>query len=332
MALGSMLYLNELKQLQESKNLLAFSAGVDSSALFFLLLESKIVFDIALINYGIREQSIEEERYAIDLGKKYNLKVYTKKAPLFQNNFEKNARDFRYNFFDELMEKNSYNNLITAHQLNDQLEWLLMRLSKGAGASELIGLEALSKRKEYSLVRPILHHSKEELLSYLKSNSYHYFIDHSNYEEKYERNYFRKNFSDKLIEKYQKGIQKSFEYLQEDKEVLMGGYIEIFNHKEFYLIKIDNHQVSIRVIDKYLKRLGYILSSGQRDELKKEKSIVISGLWAIEAIEDKIYIAPYTKEIMPKKYKEACRIAKIPSKIRGYLYSQKIEPQLLIGL
>lgn len=327
-----MIYLNELQQLKENKNLLAFSAGVDSSALFFLLLDNNIMFDIALINYGLREQSKEEERYAIELAKKYNLKVYTKKAPLFQNNFEKNARDFRYDFFDELMEEHNYTNLITAHQLNDQLEWLLMRLCKGSGASELIGLTSLSTRKEYTLVRPILHHSKEELLNYLKSNSNKYFIDDSNYDEKYERNYFRKNFSDELIKKYKNGIQKSFEYIKEDKEILMGGYEEIFNYKELYILEINNPQIRIRVIDKYLKKLGYILSSGQRSELKKEKSIVISGLWVVEVIEDKIYIAPYIKEVMPKRYKEACRIAKIPLKIRGYIYREQITPKLLVGL
>jgi tRNA(Ile)-lysidine synthase len=327
-----MMHLSELKQLRESKNLLAFSAGVDSSALFFLLREHNISFDIALINYGLREQSDLEEKYAIELAQTYNIKAYIHKAPLFQNNFEKNARDFRYTFFDTLMQENHYDNLITAHQLNDQLEWLLMRLSKGSGASELIGLTSLSKRQEYTLIRPILHHSKDELLDYLKKNSFRYFIDESNYSQKYERNYFRENFSDKLIQRYKKGIQKSFQYLQEDKKLLMGGYQEIFHHKEFYLLKIDNQNIKIRVVDKYLKKLGYLLSSGQRAEIKQSDSIVVAGLWAIETKDERIYITPYITEAMPKRYKEQCRIAKIPSKIRGYLYREKISPDLLIGL
>ncbi len=326
-----MLYLNELEPLKKSRNLLAFSAGVDSSALFFLLLANNIIFDIALINYGVRKQSIEEERYAIELGKRYNLKVYIKKAPIFNSNFEKNARDFRYSFFDKLMKENNYKNLITAHQLNDQLEWLLMRLSKGSGASELIGLTSISKRQEYTLIRPILHHSKEELLNYLENNNFRYFIDESNYSQKYERNYFRENFSDKLIQKYKKGIQKSFEYLQEDKEILMQGYQEIFHHKELYILKIEHQDIKIRVVDRYLKKLGYLLSSGQRAEIKQSSSIVVAGLWAIETKNEYIYIAPYITEAMPKRYKEQCRIAKVPSKIRGYLYREKISPDLLIG-
>jgi tRNA(Ile)-lysidine synthase len=315
-----------LPPLKTSKNLLAFSAGVDSSTLFFLLLENNIAFDIALVNYGLREQSIKEEEYAIALGREYDLEVYTTKAPNYQNNFEKNARDFRYSFFDGLMQEYGYDNLITAHQLNDQLEWLLMRLAKGAGTSELLGLESISKRKNYILIRPILHHSKDELINYLETNKHKYFIDQSNSDEKYERNYFRNNFANELIVKYKNGIQKSFEYLQKDKRILISGYRELFIHKELYILEIDNSTALVRIVDKYLKKLGYLLSSAQRDKLTQEKSIVFGGVWAVEVVKNRVYIAPYTKEIMPKRYKEKCRIAKIPSKIRGYFYREKLEP------
>ncbi len=45
--------------IKNQKNLLAFSAGVDSSALFFLLLEENIPLDIAIFDYNVREQSKE---------------------------------------------------------------------------------------------------------------------------------------------------------------------------------------------------------------------------------------------------------------------------------
>ena len=306
--------------LQNSKNLLAFSAGVDSSALFFILLQEKISFDIALVNYGLRESAFVEEQHAIDLAKKYNLNCYTTKAPSFENNFEKNARDFRYNFFDGLML--NYDNLLTAHQLNDQLEWFLMRLTKGAGTAELLGLEPISIRKSYAIVRPLLEHSKEELLEYLKENSYPYFVDQSNFSDKYERNIFRKEFSNKLLTDYRDGIKRSFNYLREDKKNLLSGYQEIFNHKELYILSYQKNSITVRLVDKYLKILGYLLSGNQRKELEKESSIVFGGVWAVEITDNKIYIAPYQKIAMPKKFKEECRVLKIPSKIRGYLYAE----------
>jgi len=326
-----MIYLDKESRilLQNHKNLLAFSAGVDSSALFFLLLQENIKFDIALVNYELRDESDKEEAHALELAKKYNLKVYSTKAPSFQNNFEKNARDFRYNFFDKLILEHNYINLLTAHQLNDQLEWFLMRLTKGAGTSELLGLEVISERKEYKMIRPLLHHSKDELLNYLNKNNYPYFIDKSNADEKYERNRFRKSFSNKLLSEYQEGIKRSFDYLREDKKTLEGGYEEIFHHKELYILNYKNASSQIRIVDKYLKKLGYLLSSSQREELKSEKSIVFGGVWAVEITENKIYIAPYKKTAMAKTFKETCRILKIPAKIRAYIYSENLEPKAL---
>ena len=319
-----------LTLLHSKQNLLAFSAGVDSSALFFLLLEHKIKFDIALVNYGLRKQSEEEEAYALALGKEYDLKVYVKKAPHFENNFEKNARDFRYAFFDELMLEEGYDNLLTAHQLNDQLEWFLMRLTKGAGVSELMGLEAYSRRKAYGLVRPLLAYSKEELLEYLNTNNHKYFIDESNSDEKYERNYFRNEFANKLLEEYGEGIKASFEYLQEDKLLFSKGLKELLQEKELYVIGYEDKASIVRAVDKYLKKLGYLLSSAQRAELKKERSLVFGGVWAVEVNEDRIFIAPYRKSAMPKVFKEACRKLKIPSKIRSYLFEEEIELNALV--
>ncbi len=42
---------DNLLPLADSKNLLGFSSGVDSTALFFLLVECEIPFDIAIVHY-----------------------------------------------------------------------------------------------------------------------------------------------------------------------------------------------------------------------------------------------------------------------------------------
>ena len=318
-----------LLELKASKNLLAFSAGVDSSALFFLLLQENIPFDIALVNYALRKESDKEEEHAHALAKKYNIKCYTAHAPIFSNNFEKQARDFRYDFFDTIINKKSYRNLLTAHQLNDQMEWFLMRLTKGAGSSELLGLEVISERKTYKMIRPLLHHSKDELLNYLDQHNYPYFIDKSNSDQKYERNRFRKEFADKLLREYPKGIKRSFDYLREDKKVLTHGHKKLFQHKELFILSYTNSSAKIRIIDRYLKRLGYLLSASQREELKSEKSIVFGGLWAVEVTENKIYLAPYKKVVMPKVFKELCRTLKIPQKVRAYIYAEEIDIKAL---
>jgi tRNA(Ile)-lysidine synthase len=314
----------DISHLKEKKNLLAFSAGVDSSALFFLLIDNNISFDIALINYGTRKNSDAEEAQAKALAEKHNLTFYTIKAPKFTTHFEKNARNFRYAFFESLIHKHGYDTLLTAHQLNDQLEWLLMRLAKGAGVSELIGLEPVSKRKNYTLVRPLLEYSKDELLAYLKTNRYPYFIDESNSDEKYERNRFRKAFSDPLMKEYKEGIRRSFEYLKKDKEYLEKKFETIYSEKELKVIKLHTETAKVKAVDLALKELGYLLSAAQRTEIEKEESLVIGGKWAVEYQNDQLYIAPYVTVNMTKEFKEACRALKLPNKIRAYCFQHEI--------
>ena len=316
--------------LAQNKNLLAFSAGVDSSALFFLLLENNIPFDIALINYGTRENSDKEEIHAQALADKYNLTCHTIKAPKFTSHFEKHAREFRYTFFETLIKEHGYDTLLTAHQLNDQLEWLLMRLSKGAGTSELIGLEPESPRNSYTLIRPLLAYSKEELLSYLQSNDHPYFVDESNSDEKYERNKFRKQFSDPLIAAYKEGIKRSFDYLRKDKESLEKEFKTLYSQKELRVVKLYKASAKTKAADLALKELDYLLSASQRQEIKKEESLVIGGKWAVETQNDILYITPYNTVDMPKAFKEKCRVLKVPSKIRAYCFKENINPSFLI--
>lgn len=314
----------DVSHLKGKKNLLAFSSGVDSSALFFLLLENNIPFDIALINYGTRENSDKEEAHAQALADKYHLTCHTIEAPKFTVHFEKNARDFRYHFFEELIKEHHYDTLLTAHQLNDQLEWLLMRLTKGAGTSELIGLEPISRRSGYKLIRPLLEQSKEELLNYLQSNDHPYFVDESNSDEKYERNKFRKQFADPLMAKYKEGIKRSFDYLRNDKKRLEKDFEVVYSQKDLKIIKLHSLSAKVKASDLALKELGYLLSASQRLEIEKEQSLVIGGEWAIEFQNDLLYIAPYLTTDMPKKFKEKCRVKKIPAKIRPYIFKENI--------
>ena len=314
----------DTKNIANKKNLLAFSTGIDSSALFFLLLENNINFDIAIVDYGVREQSKEEVAHAKALAKKHKLFCHHITAPKFESHFEKQARDFRYEFFNSLVTIEGYDNIITAHQLNDQLEWMLMRLSKGAGLSELLGLTPISRRENYILVRPLLSYSKDELLNYLQTNSYPYFIDESNQDEKYERNKFRKTFSDGLMAEYSEGIKRSFDYLRHDKELLESGFETLVIEKKLHIIKLHTSQAKTKATDLALKSLGYLLSSSQRKEIEKEDSLVIGGEWAVELKDDLLYIAPYLTDVMPKEFKETCRVSNIPSKVRPYIFKEEI--------
>lgn len=308
-----------------SKNLLAFSAGIDSSALFFLLLEHNIDFDIAIVNYNLRAQSLQEVHYAQSLAKKYNKKCFLKEVSLdASSNFEKRARDIRYAFFDELIIKYSYESLITAHQLNDCLEWFLMQLSKGAGLVELIGLQEVEIKDTYNLCRPLLEYDKKELLEYLKKNKHKYFIDESNAQLKYTRNKIRSKFSNELIDLYKDGIKKSFSYMRKDLKSLSINTKAVYKEEELQIFtKNKDENINIRIIDKILKTYGILISANTRSIILRDKELVISHKISLTIKEDYIWFCPYIKEQMDKKFKEKCRVNKIPKNARSYISTLK---------
>ncbi len=312
-----------LDELRGSKNLLAYSAGSDSNALFFTLLAYDIEFDIALVNYKTREQSDKEEEYAKQLAKKFDKKCYTLTCKITNGNFESEARAKRYSFFEELIKKHSYQNLLSAHHLNDRFEWFLMQLSKGAGVVELSGMSKIEKRDNYKIIRPLLEVSKDEVEKFLKLNNIKYFIDSSNSDKSYFRNKIREEFASSFVKEHKEGIKKSFEYMQNDAKRLFSE--PIFNKLELFVLKRDSDDlVNIRSIDRVLKKLGVLISSKERDEIIKTKDCVVARKFAISFTKDKIFIAPFLKASMDKDFKERCRVQKIPPKIRPYLFSEAI--------
>ena len=322
----------DFSAIRNQKNLLAFSAGVDSTALFFLLLEQNIPFDIAIVDYNLRVQSKEEISYAKELSLKYNKTIFLKNVTLENtSNFEKTARDVRYKFFEEIILENSYENLITAHQLNDKLEWFFMQLSKGAGLVELIGFNEFEQKENYKIYKPLLNITKDELEIYLNENNHKFFIDESNFDEKYRRNYFRHNFSNKFLEEFSNGVKKSFDYLQNDLNSLniQNNPIKKIEELEIFLNQKDDN-LNIRTIDLSLKKRGLILSNAQRNEILKQKDITISHKINISIKPNYIWIAPFCNNTIDKKYKEIYRINNIPKNIRAYIFRKKIEVKELI--
>lgn len=312
-----------LDLLKAEKNLLAFSAGTDSTALFFILKALHVEFDIALVNYKTRPQSDKEEEYAKELAKKYNLRVYTSTCKLDSSNFEKSAREARYAFFEETIEKHSYTNLLTAHHLNDRLEWFLMQLSRGAGTVELSGMSEVEKQENYTKIRPLLNCPKEEILEFLKLNKIKHFLDSSNTNKKYFRNQIREEFANSFCSQFSNGIKRSFNYLEEDSKRLLPQVDKQI--KELFMLKRDSDDlINIRGIDRVIKKLGLLLSGSQREEIIRTKDCIISSKIAVSFSEELIYICPMVKITMDKKFKERCRIAKIPSKIRPYMYRENI--------
>lgn len=321
-----LLFLDELKS---SKNLLAFSYGTDSLALFYMLFENEIDFDMAMVDYNIRKQSKDEVRAAKELAKKYKKTLHLMEVgEKILSDFENTARKIRYDFFESLIFQHGYENLILAHQLNDAFEWFLMRISRGAGLSNLLlqpkvecEFVYLSKLVKYKKLRPMYFIDKSKILSYLSENNLKYFYDISNDDKKYFRNKIRHDFSNAFMSEFSGGVANSFEYLLDDEKKLESGFI---NYKNIYISKTSDG------LDKSIKALGYISSKAQKEEIFKQLfsvcSIVLGGRVGI-CFFDGFYLAFINQEKktnFDKHFKEKCRKHKIPYHLRVFLWENDI--------
>lgn len=309
-----------LDKLKETKNLLGFSGGVDSVAMFFSLLEAGVDFDIAIVNYGTRETSDEESLYAQALCEKHNKKCFARKAPKIHSNFECEAREIRYRFFEEIIAEGNYSALILAHHLNDKLEWFLMQLTKGAGLNSILGFEGIQSAEGYEIIRPFINITKTEIYEY--ASKYKFYEDITNEDRSYKRNEFRLSYSNDLVKKYAKGIRRSFEYLHKEKQSL-------YREKEIFCIggilyfEQDEIQSNIYIIDKCLKKMGYVLSFAQREEIiRTDFCCEIAGKYIIEKNQNYLFVSKIhtIKVTLPKQFKEISRKMAIPSKIRVLIY------------
>ena len=320
-----MISQNVLERLSAGANLLAFSHGIDSTALFYILEEAGVKFDLAIVDHNVRKESKFEVESAKELASKFGKKIYVKSVNLAGSNFESKAREARYEFFSEICQKFGYENLILAHQFDDKFEWFLMQLGKGAGLKELFGMSELERREHFWLVRPLLNLRKKELQNYLDERGLRYFVDETNLEGKLKRSFVRLNFSEPFLDEYFSGVKKSLEFLEADREILLPEITKMSD--EIFVIKNDSNVV--RGVDMAAKELNVLLSKSQKDELSanlaKQTSVVLSGKIAVGYANKYILVTPFCKAVMPKEFKEKARILRLPAINRGYLFANGVQ-------
>ena len=180
------------------KTLVGFSGGADSvtllHALYTLLGKDRLV---ALhINHMLRgEEADGDEEFCRDfcqtreipfLSRKINVKTICG-----DHGFEEAARNVRYQAFEEAAEAMQCTTISLAHTASDNLETMLFNLCRGAGASGLSGIPVQRPLGKYTVVRPLLDVTREEILAYAEENELPFRTDSTNTDTAYTRNFIR---------------------------------------------------------------------------------------------------------------------------------------------
>ena len=195
------------------------SGGPDSMCLLDLLLKCKKKEQIICvhINHNLRKESAEElqfvKKYCEERGLLFESTVFT----TTKKDSEASLRKKRYAFFKEIIKRYNAKYLLTAHHGDDLIETILMRMTRGSNLKGYAGIEAIRKEVGYTVLRPLLSFSKEEIIEYVQKNYIPFVIDSSNESFTYTRNRYRKEILPFLKEE-EKEIEKK--YLQYSTEVL----------------------------------------------------------------------------------------------------------------
>ncbi|MDQ0273083.1 tRNA lysidine(34) synthetase TilS [Cytobacillus purgationiresistens] len=195
--------INKDVELKEKKIGVGVSGGPDSMALLHYLHRQKkqTPFHIVAIHVDHMfrgEESYEdalfvqrfcEERKIPFTMKRVNVTEYMERTGQSSQNA---ARICRYQFYEEVMEDKELDYLALGHHGDDQIETVLMRLTRGSTGSARAGIPFKRPFGKGEILRPFLCLSRKEIEDYCGEHQIEPRRDPSNEKGIYSRNRFRK--------------------------------------------------------------------------------------------------------------------------------------------
>ena len=250
------------------------SAGPDSMALVAMLLKLRDKYSLSLVvahvNHNLREQSLQEENYLREYCKKNKIMFECMMITEYgDDNFHNEARNIRYDFFEKVVYKYHAMYLMTAHHGDDLIETILMRISRGSNLRGYSGFRKIVDMGDYKIIRPLLSYTKQELEDYDKKNHVMYYIDDSNYKDKYTRNRYRKYILPFLKEedanihlkylKFSRVLNDANQFIEKERDKALGKVI----HNN--VLDVEN----FKKLDSFIQKevLYYMMNEYYQDDL-----------------------------------------------------------------
>jgi tRNA(Ile)-lysidine synthase len=216
---------------REEKILIAFSGGIDSTALLHLLRELQEEWPILLalghFNHKLRQNAENEELFVRNAAEKFDFPLYVSSEDVrayaveHKLNIEEAGRKLRYGFLKDTAKKYGFSKIATGHNLNDQAETFFMRLFRGSGLS---GMSGIFPVVDDLIIRPLLSIKREEITNYLNSIKAEFQVDESNLDKRFLRNRIRSELLPYILKEYDphliSRIEKVASLFQEDELVL----------------------------------------------------------------------------------------------------------------
>jgi len=175
---------------------LAVSGGPDSLALLHLAHRLHVAgafraeITVLTVDHGLRAASRDEAIMVAALAAQSGFDHAILDWPPSERprtGLQEAARDARYRLMAEYCHAHGIPALVTAHQLEDQAETMLMRLARGSGLDGLAAIPETSHWAGLVILRPLLSTLKARLMATLREAGIDWVEDPSNRDARYER-------------------------------------------------------------------------------------------------------------------------------------------------
>ena len=233
--------------------LIGVSGGVDSMVLLHILNSHQFQIVVAHYNFKLRGKESEEDQAFVEnycATNNISLKIQKRSAEkvAIENklSIQEAARGMRYDWFEEMREDLKLDYTLTAHHANDNLETILYNITKGTGIRGISGIPPINQ----NVLRPMLSLTKQEIVQYAHLHNVPFIEDSSNSNDKYSRNYIRKNIIPRL-EFINPNLVKTS--IQSIKNLKMGSEVlalYVKRIKESSILKSEKcHKINLNFLD-----------------------------------------------------------------------------------
>nr|VFK53471.1 MAG: tRNA(Ile)-lysidine synthase [Candidatus Kentron sp. TUN]VFK54809.1 MAG: tRNA(Ile)-lysidine synthase [Candidatus Kentron sp. TUN]VFK63237.1 MAG: tRNA(Ile)-lysidine synthase [Candidatus Kentron sp. TUN] len=205
----SALILNELRRMPKTRRYrIAYSGGADSHALLQAVATLRDTLGGAEVlavhvNHGLQADADRWADHAMRVCRHLGIACQILVADVHSDpgeSPEAAARRIRYGAIKEIMETDEV--LLTAHHLDDQAETLLLQMIRGAGPHGLAAMPLFTRFGVGWLGRPLLGVSGGALREYARSRGLCWVEDHSNNDNRFDRNYLRHEILPRLRDRW----------------------------------------------------------------------------------------------------------------------------------
>ncbi|MEH7343467.1 tRNA lysidine(34) synthetase TilS [Bacillus sp. JJ1532] len=267
-------------ELDNKKLLIGVSGGPDSLALLHYLWSKKDQFNLQIIAAHVDhmfrgDESFAEAKFVQQFceARMIPFEMEQVNVPQYIQETGKSsqiaARECRYRFFEKVMSKHKTDYLVLGHHGDDQVETILMRLTRGSSGEARAGIAFFRPFGNGQILRPFLCLNRWQIEMYCLEHDLDPRRDPSNEKGIYSRNRFRKEIMPFLrkenpqvhehFQRFSEEIQSDEFFLQELTVQKMNKVMEkksaqeiILNIKDFQAMPMPLQRRGIQLILNYL--------------------------------------------------------------------------------